>query len=139
MPETALPIDKTSSSIWSGLKQKSFAPVDIASLVYFRIVFSAVMLWEVWRYFSHDWISRYWMEPTFHFTCWGFGRVQPWPGDGMYLHFYALGLLAVLVGLGLFYRVSATPALVPTRPRAGRCGCCELRLESSISMEGWPS
>lgn len=108
MPGTALPIDKTSSSIWSGLKQRSFAPVDIASLVYFRIAFSAVMLWEVWRYFSHDWISRYWIEPTFQFTYWGFGWVQPWPGEGMYLHFYALGLLAVLMGLGLFYRVSAT-------------------------------
>ena len=92
------------TSLWS----RFLAPVDIASLVYFRIAFGAIMLWEVWRYFNFDWISSYWITPTFHFTYWGFGWVKPWPGEGMYLHFYALGLLAILIALGLFYRVSAT-------------------------------
>lgn len=90
--------------LWSGF----LAPVDIASLVYFRIAFGTIMLWEVWRYFHHDWIAAYWIKPTFHFTFWGFGWVKPWPGEGMYLHFYALGLLAILIALGLFYRVSTT-------------------------------
>ena len=90
------------------LAGRFFAPVDIASLVFFRIGFGAIMLWEVWRYFDRDWIPRYWIEPTFHFTYWGFGWIRPWPGDGMYLHFYVLGVLALLVLVGLFYRISAT-------------------------------
>lgn len=84
-----------------------FAPVDIAILVYFRIVFGAIMLWEVWRYFSHDWISLYYIEPTFYFSYYGFDWVKPWAGDGMYLHFYALGALAICIILGLGYRVTS--------------------------------
>jgi hypothetical protein len=84
-----------------------FAPVDVASLVYFRVLFGGIMLWEVWRYFDHDWIRRYWITPTFHFTYYGFGWVRPWPGHGMYLHFFALGVLALFILLGFCYRISA--------------------------------
>jgi len=92
------------SSIWSCL----FAPVDIASLVFFRIAFGLIMLWQVWLFFEHNWIKRYWMDTTFHFTYWGFDWVRPWTGDGMYLHILVLGFLAVCITLGLWYRISAT-------------------------------
>jgi len=39
-----------------------FAPVDIAFLVFFRIVFGAIMLWEVYRYLDHEWIRRFFRE-----------------------------------------------------------------------------
>jgi vitamin K-dependent gamma-carboxylase len=84
-----------------------FEPVDGASMAVFRMLFGAIMLWEVWRYFSNDWIPRYFMDPSFHFTFWGFGWVQPWPGNGMYWHFAALGALATCMMLGLAYRVAA--------------------------------
>lgn len=29
-----------------------FAPVDIASLVFFRVAFGAIMLWEIYHFFS---------------------------------------------------------------------------------------
>ena len=83
-----------------------FEPVDGASLAVFRILFGAIMIWEVWRYFSNDWIPRYFIEPTFHFTYFGFGWVQPWPGDGMYWHFVLLGVLAACIMVGLFYRIA---------------------------------
>ncbi|MDJ0898851.1 MAG: HTTM domain-containing protein [Xenococcus sp. MO_188.B8] len=83
-----------------------FSSVDIASLVYFRIAFGVIMLWEVWRYFTHHWIERYWIDPIFNFTYYGFDWVQPWPGKGMYLHFVGLGILAVFITLGLWYRIS---------------------------------
>lgn len=89
------------------LVERLFAPVDIASLVFFRVAFGLIMLWEVYRYFDHDWIRRYWMEPAFHFTYYGFDWVQPWPGNGTVLHFVALGVLAMCITLGLFYRVSS--------------------------------
>jgi vitamin K-dependent gamma-carboxylase len=90
------------------LAHRLFEPVDGASLAVFRILFGAIMLWEVWRYFTNDWIARYFIEPTFHFTYYGFDWVQPWPGNGMRWHFAALGVLAACIMFGLFYRI-ATP------------------------------
>jgi vitamin K-dependent gamma-carboxylase len=90
------------------LAHRLFEPVDGASLAVFRILFGAIMLWEVWRYFSNGWIDRYFIEPSFHFTYYGFGWVEPWPGNGMHWHFAALGVLAACIMLGLFYRI-ATP------------------------------
>jgi vitamin K-dependent gamma-carboxylase len=89
------------------ITHRLFEPVDGASLAVFRILFGAIMLWEVWRYFSNDWIPRYFIDPTFHFTFYGFGWVQPWPGNGMYWHFAVLGALAVCIMLGLAYRIAA--------------------------------
>ncbi len=91
----------------AGLLTRLFAPVDVASLVAFRMLFGAIMFWEVCRYFSYDWIRRYYIEPTFHFTYYGFSWVHPWPGIGMYLHFLALGLLAIFIVVGFWYRLSA--------------------------------
>ncbi len=82
-------------------------PVDITSLVFFRIAFGLIMVWEVYRYFAMDRVRRYYLEPGFFFSYFGFDWVKPWPGDGMYFHFAALGLLGCFIALGLFYRVSA--------------------------------
>ena len=75
-------------------------PVDIASLVVFRIAFGAIMLWEVWRHFAFGWIGPTYIEPTFHFTYFGFDWVHPWPGGWMYLHFWILGVLAACIMVG---------------------------------------
>ncbi len=91
----------------SRLLTRLFEPIPIASLAAFRMMFGAIMLWEVYRYFSHEWIRRYYIEPTFFFTYYGFHWVHPWPGIGMYLHFIGLGVLAILVMIGLWYRVAA--------------------------------
>jgi len=82
-------------------------PVDVASLAFFRIAFGSIMVWEVYRYFAMGRIRRYYLEPQFFFSYFGFDWVKPWPGDGMYFHFAALGLLGIFVAFGLFYRVSA--------------------------------
>jgi vitamin K-dependent gamma-carboxylase len=82
-------------------------PVDGASLAVFRICFGLLMVWDVWRYWSNGWITSDYIEPTFHFTYFLFPFVRPWPGDGMYWHFGVLGLLALLMAVGLFYRVAA--------------------------------
>ena len=71
-----------------------FQPIDISFLVFFRILFGGITLWETYRYFTHDWITRYYVEPAFTFTYYGFSWVKPWPGSGMYLHFIVLGVAA---------------------------------------------
>lgn len=84
-----------------------FEPVDIASLIVFRVVFGCVMLWHVWKYFQIGAIDADYIRPPFHFTWYWFDWVRPLPGPGMYLFFYTMGLLALGVLLGLHYRVCA--------------------------------
>ncbi len=96
-----------SASFYQRLREFLGRPVDVASLVVFRVLFGAIMLIEVFRYFGHDWVARYYIYPEFFFKYYGFEWVQPWGGDGMYWHFALLGVLAVMVLLGLFYRVAS--------------------------------
>ena len=104
----ALPVDVPHGrSIPGALGERLFAPVDIASLVAFRIAFGAIMMWEVWRYVTNGWINRYFIEPRFHFTYYGFEWVGPWPGGWMYVHFWILGVLAACILAGALYRITA--------------------------------
>ena len=87
-------------------KSRLFQPIDSSFLVVFRIGFAVIMFWEVIRYWSHDWIHQFYIEPEFYFKYYGFEWVHPWPGDGMYYHFIVMGLLAVFIGIGFLYRLS---------------------------------
>ena len=77
------------------------------SLAVFRICFGLLMLWDVWRYWTKGLITSNYVQPKFHFTFCLFPFIRPWPGDGMYWHFGVLGLLALLMAVGLFYRLAA--------------------------------
>jgi hypothetical protein len=83
-----------------------FEPVDAASIAVFRIVLGLMIAWDVVRYWVSGWIEEYYILPKWHFTYLYFDWVQPWPGSGMYVHFAALGVAALLVSLGLGYRVA---------------------------------
>jgi HTTM domain/Vitamin K-dependent gamma-carboxylase, lumenal domain len=98
------------ASFFDRLCAALFKPVDISFLVSFRILFGGIILWEVYRYFSYGWIDRYFVDPVINFTYYGFSWVKPWPGRGMYIHFFVLGLAAACVMVGFLYRI-ATPIL----------------------------
>lgn len=83
-----------------------FVEVDASALAVFRVMFGATMLVECWRFWSKGWIERYYIEPDFLFKYYGFGWVEPWPGDGMYWHFALLALLSALIMIGALYRVA---------------------------------
>jgi hypothetical protein len=83
-----------------------FAPVDVAILVYYRIAFGVLMMISIALYFATCQIEGRWIGLTYHFTYMGFGWVRPWPGDGMYVHFIALGVLSLFITLGFCYRLS---------------------------------
>ena len=57
--------------------QRLFAPTAIEPLVWFRIAFGVLMLVEVCRYFAYKWIYTDFIEPTFFFTYYGFGKDSP--------------------------------------------------------------
>ena len=86
--------------------KRLFSLVDISTIVYFRIIFGLIMLVEVYRYFDKGWITKYFVTPEFHFTYYGFSWVKPWAGYGMNIHFIALGVLALFIMCGLFYRLA---------------------------------
>lgn len=82
-------------------------PVDAASLGALRIAFGVVMAVAIVRFAAMGWIDELYVRPSFHFTFWGFGWVRPWPAWGLYAHFAALGLLAILIALGVYARIAA--------------------------------
>jgi vitamin K-dependent gamma-carboxylase len=88
-------------------RSRLFQPVDIASLVVFRIGFGLMLAGWALHYL---WIGRVvdmYVAPRFHFTYPGLDFIRPWGGLGMKLHFLGLALLGLLVALGLAYRFSS--------------------------------
>jgi len=89
------------------LSQILTRPTDAATLATFRVLFGAIMVWEVYRYHVYDRIFRYYILPQFYFTYEFFPFLTPLPGQLMYLVFFIIGLSALGIALGFFYRVSA--------------------------------
>ena len=93
--------------IWATFQIAVRERVDAASLAVFRIVFGLVGVFIVVRFFAYGWVGELYIEPAHHFTYPGFGWVKPWPAWGMYVHFAALGLLALGIAVGYRYRLCA--------------------------------
>lgn len=81
-------------------------PVAAHSLAVFRIAFGALLMWDCWRFIRDDRIWRYWVAPDFHFAYPGFAWITPLPEDLLDLLWLTMGVAALLVMLGLFYRVA---------------------------------
>lgn len=79
-------------------------PVSIAPLITFRIVFGFLMLASIIRFWLNGWITELYLKPSFFFTYQGFEKVRPLGEAGMHILFFLLGLSALLILLGLFYR-----------------------------------
>lgn len=80
--------------------------VDGASLAVFRMFFGALMAAEAFYHYYGN-IDRWYSPDDFHFTYGFFHWVTPWPGIGMQLHIIAMGVAAIALAFGLFYRAAA--------------------------------
>ena len=96
------------NSFTEKLINKIQQPTDVASLVFFRVGFGLIMFWEISRYFYYGWIEDIYSKPQFHFQYQWFQWVVPLPADGMYIVFGGLGILAIMISLGLYYRTAST-------------------------------
>ncbi|MEO1997827.1 MAG: HTTM domain-containing protein, partial [Planctomycetaceae bacterium] len=96
--------DPQPSASWS---RQLWEPCDIASVVFFRVAFAGVMLSHVAMVLQNDWIEYYFAGSRYHLSYYGFEWVQALGGTGMRRIHLLMGLAAIGVGLGLFYRVSA--------------------------------
>ena len=83
-----------------------FAPIDGAALLAFRVGFGLLMAVLIARYFLNGWIAEQYYDPSRFFSWPGFAWIRPWPRPWMDVHFAALGLLALFIAAGLFYRLS---------------------------------
>lgn len=86
--------------------KKLFQPIDIAPLIFFRVVVGALMTIEMIGEVVTDYSADY-FHPGFHFSYQFFHWLEPWPPFWMQLHFAFNILMGIFVTLGLFYRFSA--------------------------------
>ncbi len=99
-------MDRHRQTFLDKLQANAFARVDIASLVFFRIAFGLLIVWRVqWAWSLHR-IEQWWIAPRFLFKYHGFSWVHPWPGNGLYIHWLVLGILALFIAAGFLYRAS---------------------------------
>ena len=89
------------------IREDLFTPSDIASLIFFRICFGVLGVWEIIRFFYHGWVEHLYAKAPFHFKYEYFTWVEAWPGNGMHFHFLVVGVAAFFICIGLFYRISA--------------------------------
>lgn len=82
------------------------APMHIAPLAVLRVAFGGIMLISTVRFLLKGWVRAYYIQPVFHFTFYGFDWVKPLNPIGMYVLFAVIVLAAVLVTMGLFYRLA---------------------------------
>jgi len=78
--------------------------VSIQSLAAFRMAFGLLMAFDVWRFFRADRIYRYYVQPEFLFSYHGFGWILPLPEPYIYYAWALVGVLALMVAAGFFYR-----------------------------------
>ncbi len=98
-------------SLLQRLTARAHAPVDIASLAAFRVVFGLVMFGGIVRFLFTGWIDAMYGQPRFFFHYPGFAWVEPWSVTGMYVHYGVLAGLALAIAAGAWHRV-VTPLFV---------------------------
>lgn len=84
-----------------------FERVDPASLVFFRVLFGAIMAWHCLDFLAAQRIERYYTGPAVLFKYPGFSWIEPMSADAFRVFFVGLAVLALMMAAGLFYRVAA--------------------------------
>lgn len=95
------------NSLIQRCKSHLLAPVSIAPLVTFRIIFGAMLLFSTVRFLWLGWVEDHYLAPVFHFKYFGFEWVEVLPAFWLYAVHYLMMFAALGVMLGLFYRLSA--------------------------------
>lgn len=92
--------------VWRDLAKRAFQPIDIAWLVFFRISFGLLLVWEMGSSIASGWVRERFIDSAFRFSYYGFEWLTPLPGWGMYIVAWALCVLGAFVVLGFLYRVA---------------------------------
>lgn len=79
---------------------------NASTLAFFRLVFGFMMLLGLVRFALNGWIDKFYIQPGFHFTYYGFSWIKP-IGVYTYLIFIICALAAIGISIGYKYRISA--------------------------------
>lgn len=101
-------VKSSPSGIGSRVAAYLLSPVDGASLAAFRVALGAIALLWALRLPAYGWIERDLTGPAFHFAYFGFEWVRPLPGAWTQLEVGVLGVAAVCIALGLWYRLASS-------------------------------
>jgi hypothetical protein len=82
-----------------------------APLAIFRIALGILLFGSIVRFWANGWIHELYIEPKHFFTFYGFEFVRPL-GELTYVLFAICAISALLVAIGLFYRVAAVSLFV---------------------------
>jgi len=79
---------------------------NAASLALYRIAFGFMMLLGLIRFAANGWIDKFYIQPSFHFTYYGFSWIKP---IGIYTYgiFILCFLSCIFIMIGYKYRASA--------------------------------
>ena len=78
---------------------------ESTSLALFRLCFGLLMTFSIIRFWFKGWIQTMYIDPSFHFTFYGFEWVTPL-GEYTYFLFFICGLSAFFVAVGYRYYIS---------------------------------
>ena len=78
---------------------------ESSSLALFRLGFGFLMTFSIVRFWLKGWIKTMYIDPSFHFTFYGFEWVKP-IGEYTYILFFICGLSAFLVAVGYKYYIA---------------------------------
>lgn len=81
-------------------KQTNAAPLAV-----FRLFFGFMMFASIVRFWANGWIEKLYLEPTFHFSYYGFSWIKP-IGNYTYVLFVVCGLSALFIAIGYKYRIA---------------------------------
>ena len=78
---------------------------DSSSLALFRLSFGLLMTVSIIRFWQKGWIQTLYLDPSFHFSFYGFEWVKP-IGEFTYLIFLVCAISAFMVAIGYKYYLS---------------------------------
>ena len=82
------------------------APQPVSGLVAFRVLFGLMALWSAARFELNGWVELFYGTPRFFFHYWGLEAIQPLSVHGMHVLFAVMIVSAILITLGLAYRLA---------------------------------
>jgi hypothetical protein len=92
---------------WRRAEAIVMAPVDMAWLGAFRVLFGLSMTVSMARFLAQGWVDELFVRPSFRFKYLGFEWVEALPPDAMRALFWVLGGLAFAVTIGFCFRAAA--------------------------------
>ena len=93
---------QTIQRVW----ERAQASIDASGLAVFRALFGVLAVAMPLRCLAYGWVDRFFVQPTYFFSYWGFEWVRALPAPWIHAVFVAMAVAGALIAIGLFYRAA---------------------------------